>query len=481
MKLKEIVGQDAINIIGNENVEVLGITNKTDEVCAGYVFVAITGQNVDSHTLVPDTIARGAVAVVVERPLVGVRAVQVVVKNSRIALSKFASAFFGHPERKMKMIGVTGTNGKTTTTHMIYHILNSSGIKCGVVGTSGCKWEGEELNFGMTTPDPVDLEKTLYLMQKDGVKAVAMEVSAHALDLEKTASIVFDVAIFTNLTRDHFDYFGTMEKYKEAKQKLFWPSKCHHAIVCTDDECGKELFDQIICSKTSYGITQAQNEIESIKLTKSGQEFVVKNNSLEQKFFIPLFGDYNTKNTLAAYLAAKHLGIPSQKALSCLRHLPKIEGRYETFFKNNGGMVIIDYAHTPDGLQNLLESAKQIADSEGGRLISLFGCGGNRDTGKRAQMGEISEKFATFSIVTSDNPRLEDPNSIISDVVEHMNKFSYVRVANRADAVNLGVKMLFSNDVLVVAGKGNESYIDINGQKLNYSDKETVKKCIDLL
>ena len=478
MTLKEIAKNIHCEIIGNEETEITGITDIAENVQEGNMFVAIRGMHTDGHTFIPQAIERGASVVVAEKPLPGVKAVQVVVQNTRKAVADFAAAFFGHPAKKLKMIGVTGTNGKTTTTHMINHILNKNGIKCGLIGTSGCFWDGKQINYGMTTPDPIDLQKTLHFMLQDGVKAVAMEVSAHALDLEKTSSIKFDVAVFTNLTRDHLDYFKTMENYKMAKQKLFCRSSCKTAIICTDDQAGKELASLVKTKVICYGKSRTGCQIIRNKNLNNGQEFIMCDNGNVAQFFVPMLGEYNAKNALAAVLACREVGVEFENSKLSLQSLSPVLGRFETFSMQEGGLIIMDYAHSPDGLENLLNAAREIADERGGRLISLFGCGGNRDKGKRPQMGKISEKLADFTIVTSDNPRYENPEEIISEIENGMMPFSHTKVTDRTAAISLGVRLLGQNDVLVVAGKGNENYLDINGVKIPYSDTNAINQAI---
>ena len=478
MKLSEIIENYDCEVLGDKNTEITGVTDKTENVTIGGMFVAIKGMRYDGNSFVPDAIKLGASVVVVEKPLPLANAVQVVVPNTRKAVAQFAAAFYGNPAKDMKMIGVTGTNGKTTTTHIIKHILNSNGIKCGLIGTSGCFWDNKRIDYGLTTPDPIDLQKTLHIMKQDGVKAVAMEVSAHALDLYKTEPIKFDVAIFTNITRDHFDYFKTMDNYKKAKQKLFCPNKCKTAVICADDEFGKELLSAIKTEAQGYGTSKTDNTIIRNRLANNGQEFLVQNGSSFEQFFVPIFGEYNAKNALAAVVACKEMGLSSQKIKDSLATLPHVAGRFETYSSKNGGLIIVDYAHSPDGLQNLLSAARKIADERGGRLISLFGCGGNRDKGKRPQMGKISENLADFTILTSDNPRYEKPKEIIDEISGGMSDFSHISIEDRSNAIALGIKLLGQNDVLVVAGKGAENYLDVGGVKVPYSDDNAVKEAI---
>lgn len=478
MILKDLLIDIKHKIIGDDSVEICHITDKLNLVKEGSIFVAIKGLHVDAHDFIEQAIEKGASAVVSDK-FVDIKKPLVIVENTRKAVGLLAANFYGRPARKMKMLAVTGTNGKTSTTYMLKHILEFNNYKVGVIGTSGSVWNGVHFDNNLTTPDPIDLQKILFNMCKAGVEVVAMEVSAHALDLYKTNGIVFDVAIFTNLTQDHLDYFSSMQNYFYAKLKLFNKLNAKIGVVCNDEKYGKMIMDESNIPIVSFGHNNADFVERGLINTNSGQKFYVHSQEGLTLVNLPLMGKFNCTNAIGAMVASKLLGVSLQDSAEAMQTMPTIEGRFNTIACTNGAMIIIDYAHTPDGLQNVLKAARDIANSRRGRLISLFGCGGNRDVKKRPIMGKISQLLADYSVITSDNPRYENPDDIIDMIVEQMSIKSYKRIVDRKLAIEYAISLLGINDVLVVAGKGAENYMDIMGEKIKYSDSKTILNIIE--
>lgn len=447
------------------------------------LYFAITGTKHDGHDFIPEAIQRGCKCFVVSKPqILPADCVQVVVEDVRKYMPMLASKFYMHPEKQLKLIGVTGTNGKTTTTYMLQGILEQAGHKVGVIGTNGAKIGKKVIWSGLTTPDPIDLFGILRTMADAKVDVVAMEVSAHALDLHKIYGLQFDVAIFTNLTQDHLDYFHTMEAYGQAKAQLFTPEYAKVGVVNIDDDFGKHL-DAIseipILTTSMRGPAHIQGEVGQVQEAK--QTFTASVAGLPLSFTLPMLGDYNEMNALGAIAATSILGVPLECAQKGLEHMPNVEGRFDAIPLGNHGLAIIDYAHTPDGLQHILESVRLFCK---GSVISVFGCGGNRDVGKRPIMGEISSKLADFTIITSDNPRYENPAEIILQIEEGMaqtNAHNYTKLVNREDAIELAVRMAKKEDVVVISGKGAENYMDAMGKKTPYSDYQSVERALDAL
>lgn len=472
MKLFKLLKNYKCRVVGNLNIEITGLFHRDTEVKAGGLFFCLRGTRVDGVEFLNSAIKNGAIAIVTEQEIPNLfKVTQIVVKNARDAMSNLSAEFFGNPASKLKIIGVTGTNGKTTTTTMIANVFKTVGKRVALIGTNGIEICGKKYKSEMTTPDPIELHNYFAKMVKQKCEYVCMEVSAHALDLLKLEGFKFDVSVFTNLTEDHLDYFKTMENYYVAKEKLFTTKHSKFAILNIDDEYGKKLEKCInipyktysINSKASYFATK----IESIKIK---QKFYF-NNSYE--FKINMAGRFNVSNSLAAIAVLTHFDIDIFKIKNAFENMPAVDGRFN-LFNINGVKVVIDYAHTPDGLENLLKAAIEI--NSGGKIIIVFGCGGNRETQKRLKMGEISSKYANFVIISSDNPRFESREKIAKDIEKGIIGSNYFIELDRSLAIEKAFKMASENDVLVIAGKGSENYIDENGTKVPYSDYEEIEK-----
>lgn len=477
MKLFSLLKNINCRVLGNMVIDIKGLYHKDTEVKDGGLFFSLRGTRVDGNNFVLSAIKNGAVAIVTEQEIQNLSGVtQIVVKNAREMMSLIACRFYGNPASKLKIIGVTGTNGKTTITNMISSVLECAGKKTAIIGTNGVFFCGMKYNTGLTTPDPIELQKYLSLMVKNKVEYVAMEVSAHAIDLHKIDGFVFEQAVFTNLTEDHLDYFKSLDKYFEAKAGLFNRKHTKFAVINLDDEYGKKLAKSIKIPFATYAINESANyNASQISLVDAGQKFLL-NNGYEIE--LSMAGKFNVSNALASICVLLNLGIPILTIQEGLKNMKPVDGRFNTSLVA-GVLVVVDYAHTPDGLSNILTACKDIAGK--GKLISVFGCGGNRETQKRSIMGEISSKIADFTIITSDNPRFESREAIAKDIERGMTNSNYTIELDRAKAIEKAISISKKGDVVVVAGKGSEPYIDENGVKMPYSDMAQIEKIRSIL
>ena len=442
----------------------------------GDLFFCFCGTHSDSHEYAGEAARRGVAAVVAEREL-KVDCPQLIVKDGREAMARLAAAFFRHPEKRLKIVGITGTNGKTTTSYMLKNILEEAGIKAGVIGTLGAEYGEHKVAPTLTTPDPVFLFSLLADMARAGVEVAVMEVSAHALFLKKECPILYELAIFTNLTRDHLDFFEDMTAYGNAKKALFQPNRCRFAILNADDPFSEELKG---VPHTTYGIDTPSDSfavIESEDLRGSRVVLNLNDELMETK--LCMTGKYNVLNALAAANAGRLLGADAGAVTRGLS-LTAGRGRLEWIAGYAGANIFVDFAHTPDGLQKSLGALKSHCK---GKLVVLFGCGGNRDKGKRAKMGETAARCSDFAVLTSDNPRYEDPCAILKEIEDGYRPISkdYVVIEDREKATEYAIKRLKKGDVLLVAGKGGESYQEIMGIKYSYDDKDVIKSVLEKL
>jgi len=395
-------------------------------------------------------------------------------------MSYMASLFYNNPSKKLKMIGITGTNGKTSIFYMVKEIAKANGISCGVIGTGGIWLDDKKLDIKIltaTTPDPIELQYALSVMAEKGAKWVVMEVTAHALDLYKVSGMEFISAGFTNLTQDHLEYFKTMENYALAKSKFFEPQLSKNAIINIDDEFGKTLLDKIPSITYSYK-EKADLFAENINIEATCSTFTLKYNGDIYDVKTNTTGLFNISNVLCAIGLALKAGLDIKDCIKGISAFSSVPGRFEAVdTKNKGFSVIIDYAHTPDGLENILSS---INSFKKGKLICVFGCGGNRDQVKRAIMGEIAGNLSDYCVLTSDNPRFEEPEKIIDQIESGIKKTTcpYTRNANRYQAIKYAIEYAKKDDVIVICGKGDEDYQEINGVKHHFLDREAVEEII---
>ncbi len=447
------------------------------------LFFCLTGGKSDGHAYAAQAVRNGARALVVEREL-PLAVPQVLVQNTRKALAQMSSRYFNDCHKRLKIVGITGTNGKTTTAHMLASILEGAGKKVGIIGTLGAKFCGETFDCDFTTPDPILLHELFAKMFAHGVEYVVMEVSAHALYYYKTDGVRFAACIFTNCTQDHLDFFVDMEGYKSAKKRLFSKAICPIAVLNVDDETGREwgkerLVEQGAEKTYFYGLNEPADAFAVI--TKEGIEGSACLLNIEDEICdvrLRLTGRHNVYNALAAATCAFALGVDGQSISKGLSALEGVSGRLERVASYRGGEIFVDFAHTPDGLEQSLSALKTHCR---GRLICLFGCGGNRDKGKRPIMGKTVAKGCDFAVLTSDNPRYEDPLDILSEIEKGYREVSgkYVVVPDRRRALEYAIAYLQSGDVLLVAGKGGERYQEIMGIKYDFNDNAMIEKILN--
>ena len=461
------------------DADILSLCADSRAVGEGDLFFCIAGTHADGHLFAKEALRRGAAAFVAEHEL-PLPAPQLIVPDSREAMARIAAAFCGHPERKLKLVAVTGTNGKTTTAHLLFHILEAAEKRAGLIGTLGARFQDTVIAPELTTPDPFHLFPLLKDMAEAGAEYVVMEVSAHALALRKECPIVYDAAVFTNLTRDHLDFFGSMERYGAAKAKLFQKERCRLAVLNADDAFSGTLAKGGMPCIT-YGLESPADcfaVVEEKKLRSSRVVFNLSDELVEAR--LRLVGRHNVYNALAAAAAAKALGLSSDAVSRGISSTQEVDGRLEWVASYNGADIFVDFAHTPDGLEKSVTALKEECK---GRLILLFGCGGNRDEGKRAVMGEVAASLADFSVLTSDNPRYEDPVAIIAEIEKGYREVSdrYVAVEEREKAIEYALTHLKAGDILLVAGKGGETTQEIMGIKYRYNDKAVIKAALERL
>ena len=461
---------------GSTDVEFTGICADSQKVKRGDLFLCYRGIEFDSHDFAEEAIKRGAVALICERKL-EYDIEQIIVPNGRSCITQAARAFYGYADKKLKLVGITGTNGKTTTTYMLASIFESAGKKTGIIGTLGISYAGKFISPELTTPDPIYLHSVFADMLKCGVEYVFMEVSAHAIYFNKVDGIKFEVGLFTNCTQDHLDFFGNMQDYADCKRSFFNDKICKFAVINSDDGVGIRIIHDFK-NAISYGLKNPA-DIFAVDIEEeiNGTSFVINlfDELYEINLKIPAL--HNVYNAMGAATCAKLLGIETAHIADGLSNLKSVAGRLELVAKFNGADIFVDFAHTPDGLEKSLQALKKLCK---GKLYCIFGCGGNRDKTKRPIMGRIATENADFCIITSDNPRYEDPYEIISEIeagIEPLNK-KYVTVTDRETATEYAINLLEKGDILLVAGKGGEYYQEIMGIKHSYNDTEVIKRII---
>lgn len=472
MKLQMLIKDvSVISTDGDMSVEISGISYDSRRVKKGDVFVAMTGYETDGHKFIPDAIEAGAVAVICERELdVGVATV--VVPSSREALARMSCEWFGQPAEKMVFIGVTGTNGKTTTTYLIKHLLETClGAKVGLVGTNKNMIGQQQIETERTTPESFELQKLFAEMLDAGCTHVVMEVSSHALYLHRVDGIKFKLGIFTNLSQDHLDFHKTMEEYLNAKAILF--NRCEMGIINLDDPHSQFLIENASCKVYTYssaGKNEADLVAKNINLKSNRVEFEAVHMDGISRTELHIPGMFNVSNALAAESAALLLGISLKNITDAMKTFEGVKGRMEVVPTGTDYTIIIDYAHTPDALENILKCVRGFAE---GRIVAVFGCGGDRDPKKRPIMGSIAEKLADKVIVTSDNPRTEKPEAIIEDILSGMKKKHKV-IVDRVEAIHYAMDTAKKDDIILLCGKGHETYQIVGKTKHHMDEREIV-------
>ncbi len=468
---------------GTTEREIADIQYDSRKVGTGDLFVCITGFQTDGHKYIPMAIEKGAAALLCEHPVADIPdgVTVLVAQNTRAALAQLSVNFYGNPAADMRMIGVTGTNGKTSTTYLMKSILDRLGRKVGIIGTIENRIGDEVLKAERTTPESKELQALLHRMRAEGVTDVVMEVSSHSLDLHRVDGIAFDVAIFTNLTQDHLDYHKTMENYRAAKGLLFVHAA--KSVINLDDAAGDYMRQ---CSKgevLSFGVEQPADLMAAqIDISAEGTTFDLlwQGRSYPLRLHTP--GRFSVYNALGTAGACLMLGVPMEEIVAGLAENPGVSGRFQTVRSKKGCQAVIDYAHTPDGLENVLATAREFAK---GRIVAVFGCGGDRDRMKRPIMGEIGGRLADYCIITSDNPRTEEPLAILADVEEGVKRTDcpYEKTVDRREAIQRAAAMAGQGDVILIAGKGHETYQIFAHETIHFDDMEEIRKAFgeDLL
>ncbi len=458
-----------------EDKEITFITDNSAKVCEGCIFICIEGRRFDGHIKAAEALEKGAAAVVVQKDL-GLEN-QILVENTRSAYAKICAAFYGHPEKELKIIGVTGTNGKTTSCFILKSILDKLGYKTGLLGTVKNIVGDKEYPAALTTPDCYELFGLFREMVDYGCEYCVMEVSSQALDQRRVDGIRFDAAIFTNLTRDHLDYHGTFENYKAAKHMLFENSDL--AVLNIDDESAEEMVEGTDCRTVTFSVNndRCDYSAKNIRISASGVKYeLVSNSNIGRvKFAVP--GNFSVYNSMGAVICLVEMGMDFKAVLDAVAECIGVPGRMEVVPTDTPYTVLIDYAHTPDGLENVLSTVREITE---GKVIVVFGCGGDRDKTKRPIMGEIAVKMADVAVVTSDNPRSEDPESIIEDITAGISRGNAKVIvdSDRTSAIEKALEAAKEGDIVVLAGKGQETYQILASGKIHFDEREVVAKIL---
>lgn len=459
-------------VVGDAAVEIGDLAYDSRRVGPGTLFFCAPGERFDRHDFAAEAVGRGAVALVVERELaVGVP--QVVVEDARAAMAPLAARFWGDPTAELKVVGITGTNGKTTTAFLAREILEAAGTSCGLLGTVKQVVGGEEEAVERTTPEAIDLQATFRRMLEAGDRACAMEVSSHALALHRADAIHFEVALFTNLTREHLDFHEDMEAYFQAKRLLF-ETEPGAAVVNVDDPYGRRLAAEFPCTTFSVEGAAADYAARQVSGDAAGSTFSVLGPDGETKVRVRLPGRFNVANALGAFAAARALDVDAEAAAEGLERVGRVPGRFEPIDEGQGFAVLVDYAHTPDSLENVLREARRLT---AGRVIVVFGAGGDRDPGKRPEMGRAAAELSDLAIVTSDNPRSEEPGAIVEQILAGIGERDGIEVEpDRRAAIERALEAARDGDVVVIAGKGHEQGQEFAGGRKEPFDDVTVAR-----
>lgn len=475
MKLSQLLTE--LKVSNNyKDCEISSVTDKFDNIQKGDVFVCIKGNRFDAHTVAVRAIEeKGAAAVIVEHETGASN--EVIVENTRRAYSYMCWEYFGRPTENLKMVGITGTNGKTTVSFLLKHILEEAGEKCGLLGTVINLIGDEEKPSSLTTPDPFEMQQLFREMADKGCGFCVMEVSSQALSQERVAPITFDLGLFTNLTQDHLDYHGTIENYKAAKHILF--EQCRKVVVNDDDSAAEYMKSDIDAEVVTFSIRNNSSDYTAKNpvLTDKAVSYELVGNSMISRMKLNIPGEFSVYNSMSAAVAAKELGVDIDVVKRALSTSKGVKGRMETVDVDTPYTVIIDYAHSPDGLINVLTSLRKVYTR---KIIAVFGCGGDRDKTKRPIMGEIVGNMADVAVVTSDNPRSEDPQMIIEDILAGMEK-SKAKIhveCDRTKAIEKALSIAKKDDVVLLAGKGHETYQILNTGKIHYDEREIVKEIL---
>lgn len=471
MRLTELVAElPGARVVGDGSVEIADLAYDSRKVEPGTLFFCVVGEKADGHEFAPRAVEDGATALVVERELTDLAVPQIVVPDSRAAMAPLAAKFWGDPTAELRMVGVTGTNGKTTTAFLVHEILRAADIRCGLLGTVKQVVGGVEKEVVRTTPEAIELQRTFRQMLEGGDEACAMEVSSHAMALHRADAIHFEVALFTNLTQDHLDFHADMEDYFLAKRKLFEAGP-KTRIVNVDDPYGRRLAEEFECVTFSAEGAKADYSAREVEFDAGGASFSI--GGMRLRTGLP--GHFNVANALGAFAVAEAIGVGSDFAAAGLARAERVPGRFEPIDEGQGFAVLVDYAHTPDSLENVLRAARRLTS---GRLISVFGAGGDRDRDKRPKMGRAGAELSDLAVITSDNPRSEDPKAIVAEVAAGAEGTGELEIVlDRREAIALALGRAKPGDTVVIAGKGHEQGQEFEeGRKIPFDDREVARE-----
>lgn len=482
MKLKDIMSGVDIKIInGNTDININSMTIDSRKACEGVLFIAMVGMTVDGHKFIPSAYEKGSRAVLIEHSIDNIPEDLTVIQvdNARDALAVMAGNFYNHPSRSLNMIGVTGTNGKTSTTYFIESVLNHINRKTAVIGTVEIRIGGKkrEIDFATsTTPDTIELNQMLRIMADESCNDVVMEVSSHSLELKKVKGIDFNVGVFTNLTQDHLDFHKTMENYCKAKAKLF--KMCKHGVINADDPWADKIAEGATCNIMTYSIDKPSDlQAKNIEYLMDRVHFTVNINGSDVRFELKVPGRFSVYNALAAIGAMLSMGIDIENIKEGINNIKGVPGRIQNIPNAKGFNVIVDYAHTPDGLENIINAVREFTK---GRIITVFGCGGDRDKTKRPIMGKIVAELSDIAVVTSDNPRSEEPNSILKEIEVGVKPITdkYEMIVDRKEAIKRAIEIAEKGDSVIIAGKGHENYQILGDKTIHFDDAEVAKEIL---
>ncbi|OAB42691.1 UDP-N-acetylmuramoyl-L-alanyl-D-glutamate--2,6-diaminopimelate ligase [Paenibacillus antarcticus] len=490
MRLNELASTLTIkHIIGSVDIRVSGIQTDSRKVSEGDLFICLPGHTVDGHNYAQQAMEKGAAALVVDRQL-DIDLPQIIVKDCRYAMAVLADAFFGSPSKQMKVIGITGTNGKTTTAYLIEKIMNDHNVKTGLIGTIQMRYGGRTFPMSGTTPEALELQRSLHDMAASGTRCCVMEVSSHALEQGRVKGTDFRTAVFTNLTQDHLDYHNTMDEYRAAKGLFFSrmgnafqsiQDKRKFAVLNADDPASAYFRNITAAEVITYGLEEGVDvRATEISISAQGTDFHVDSFKGSTDIKLKMVGKFNVYNALGAITATLLEGVPLNEIKRSLESLSGVDGRVESVEAGQPFAVIVDYAHTPDGLENVLKTVNEFAV---GRVLTVFGCGGDRDKTKRPIMGKIAAKYSDVVFVTSDNPRTEDPESILKDIEQGLIEDqvpleNYLLIEDRRVAIQIAIDMASPEDVVLIAGKGHETYQLIGQTTHDFDDRIVAKEAI---
>ncbi len=467
-----------IKIIGDGEILITGIEHDSRKITAGNLFVCMEGAHFDGHNFINSAVEAGAVAILTTHENINLppNVSALVVPDMLKTLAVIVPYFYDFPAKKMRVIGITGTNGKTTTTYLIREILTRAGFKVGLIGTIQMLIGEEKFPVHNTTPNVMDLQKTFYEMLAKNVQYVVMEVSSHAIAENRIAGIDFNVAVFTNLTQDHLDYHKTMENYRNTKAKLFARAK-DFVIVNVDDAAGAVMLENATCKKITYSIENNSDlRAENVDVHAGGTSFSVGSLNLN----LHLTGKFNVYNALSAVAVARAENISSDTVKAALESFKSVSGRFERVYADIPFTIIVDYAHTPDGVKNVIETARQIVKN---KIITVFGCGGDRDNTKRPIMGRLAAELSDIVIATSDNPRSENPESILREIEvgikEKIGGKQYECIPDRRAAIFRAVEIATAGDIILILGKGHENYQILRDKTIHFDDKEIALQAVE--